>query len=190
MNILGISAFSHDSAACLLRDGRIVCALQEERFSRVKNDAAFPAEAFTGCLQVGGIDILDLDAIAYFEDPREKARRQLAQGVRPPQIPLHIAFDPQCPLRAVRRLTGFDGPIDVHPHHLCHAASAFHVCGHACAAVMVVDAVGEAATASFWHGHHGTLHPIAEVRFPQSLGWPTARSPASLVFGSTKTNTR
>lgn len=170
MNIVGLSAGYHDSSACLVRDGVLVTAVQEERFSRIKNDSGFPSEAFHYCLSGNDLDILDVDCIAYYENPRLKAERQLAQGLDGSPMPAYLAFDPERPIRTIRRLTGFDGPIEICMHHEAHAASAYYMSGFEAAAVMVVDAVGEWTTISFWDGADGRLTLLAETRFPHSLG--------------------
>lgn len=167
MNILGISAFYHESSCCLLRDGRLVAAACEERFTRVKHDPRLPVEAFRFCLERERLDLLDLDAVAYYELPQVKHERQLWSGIP------DSALDPQAPERAIRERLGWEGEILTFPHHLCHAASAFYWSGFPSAATMTVDGVGEWATTTYGRGGRGEaddLSLFAEVRFPHSLG--------------------
>lgn len=167
MNILGISAFYHESSCCLLRDGRLVAAASEERFTRVKHDPRLPVEAFRFCLQREGLDLLDLDAIAYYELPEVKLERQLWSGMQASEL------DSQAPERAIRERLGWEGEILFFPHHLCHAASAFYWSGFERAATLTVDGVGEWATTSYGRGGRsetGDLSLFAEIRFPHSLG--------------------
>lgn len=162
MNILGLSAFYHESACCLLRDGRLVAAAAEERFSRRKHDPGLPVEAFRFCLQAGGIDVTDLDAVAYYELPAEKLARQRWSGV--------AGSDPGEPERAIRERLGWEGPVLFFPHHLSHAASAFDFSGFDAAALLTVDGVGEWATTTYGRGGEDGIEVLEEVRFPHSLG--------------------
>lgn len=168
MNVIGISAFYHDSACCLLRDGKLLSAVQEERFSGIKNDCSVPSQAFAHCLSANGLTIADIDLLAYYEDPVMKHQRQLWQGEKCSSHP--VIPDPEKPLRHLRRITGYDGEIVSVRHHEAHAASAFCLSGMSTAAVMVLDAVGEWTTASFWDADANGLRLIEEVRFPASLG--------------------
>jgi carbamoyltransferase len=165
MNILGLSAFFHESACCLLRDGRLVAAAEEERFSRVKHDPRLPVSAFRWCLEAGRIGILDLDAVAYYESPAEKLSRQLWAG-----LPEGAPRDRGAPERAIREGLGWDGPIRFYRHHLSHAASAFLFSGVPEAAILTVDGVGEWATTTYGVGRGTAVEIFEEVRFPHSLG--------------------
>lgn len=173
MNILGISAFFHESACCLLRDGELVAAAEEERFSRVKHDPRLPVSAFRFCLRQGGIGLTDLDAVAYYELPVEKLARQLWAGLpegaagAPPDLPW---LDPGQPERAIREWLGWDGPLLCFEHHLSHAASAFYFSGFPEAAVLTVDGVGEWATTTYGLGRGASLDLFERVEFPHSLG--------------------
>jgi carbamoyltransferase len=193
--IVGISAFYHESACCLLDDGVLVAAAAEERFSRLKHDASLPVEAFRFCLRAAGADLPDVDAVAYYERPLDKLSRQLwarASGRRggatsgPPRrdptwsdLPW---LDPAAPERAVRRRLGWDGPWLTFPHHLSHAASAYYFSGFADAAVLTADGVGEWATSSFARGTGDDLEIFATVDFPHSLGLLYATLTAYLGF--------
>jgi carbamoyltransferase len=183
--ILGISAFYHDSAAALVRDGVPVAAAQEERFSRKRYDPSFPTQAVRYCLDELAVSFADISAVAFYEDPRLKFRRVLATlvGAAPTGVtsfretlPSWLRADGK--LRAVqvvrRELESLDlGPVPdiaVRRHHESHAASAFFPSPFRSAAVLCVDGVGEWATTTLWHGRDAELRPLAEIRFPHSLG--------------------
>lgn len=182
MHIVGLSAFYHESACCLLANGKLVSAAAEERFSRVKHDPRLPVEAFRFCLEAGGIGVDQLDAVAYYEDPVAKLSRQLwsrpweADGgsADPRDLPW---LDPERPERTIRERLGWDGPLRTYPHHRSHAASAFFFSGFPEAAVFTVDGVGEWATTTYGRARRGAgegekprLDLFEEVRFPHSLG--------------------
>jgi carbamoyltransferase len=181
--VLGISAYYHDSAAALVSDGRIVAAAQEERFTRRRHDPAFPAQAVAYALGEAGATLADVSAIAYYEDPALKFRRVLATYLG--AVPFGLAsFQDTLPgwWRSKRRvldvvrheLEGLGlGPvpeISARRHHESHAASAFLAGPYESAAVLCIDGVGEWATTSLWHGRGSRLEPVAEIRFPHSLG--------------------
>ncbi|MFI6505413.1 carbamoyltransferase [Nonomuraea typhae] len=183
--ILGISAFYHDSAAALVRDGVPVAAAQEERFSRRRYDPSFPAQAVRYCLDELGVSLPGIAAVAYYEDPQLKFRRVLASlvGAAPTSVGSFRVTVPNWlrtggKLHAVqvvrRELESLDlGPVPdivVRRHHESHAASAFFPSPFRSAAVLCVDGVGEWATTTLWHGLDTTLTPLAEIRFPHSLG--------------------
>jgi len=177
--ILGISAFYHDSAACLVRDGLIVAAAQEERFTRVKGDESFPANAAAFCMERGGISIHDLSAVAFYDKPLLKLDRLLEtylwlapRGLR--------SFLKAGPLwgksrlfleREIREgLGGYEGQLLWCEHHESHAASAFYPSPYADAAVLTVDGVGEWATSAIGVGHGTELELLHELHWPDSLG--------------------
>jgi carbamoyltransferase len=181
--VLGISAFYHDSAAALVVDGTAVAAAQEERFSRVRQDSSFPAHAVRYCLREAGISLDDVGTVAYYEDPRLKFRRVMATfaGSAPGGF---AAFEHTLPewLSWKRRVTdtvhgrlvelkaGRVPEIVARRHHESHAASAFFPSPYESAAVLCIDGVGEWATTTLWHGRGTRLEPLAEIRFPHSLG--------------------
>ncbi|HEX3527995.1 MAG TPA: carbamoyltransferase N-terminal domain-containing protein [Thermoanaerobaculia bacterium] len=165
MNIVGLSAFFHESACCLLRDGVLVAAAEEERFSRVKHDSRLPVSAFRFCLEAGGIGVTEVDCVAYYEVPILKLTRQLWSG-----IPMDGVPDPGRPERMIREMLGWEGPVLCFEHHASHAASAFFGSGFPEAAVLTVDGVGEWATTTYGAGRGAALERIAEVEFPHSLG--------------------
>src|ERR1700724_2184779 len=170
MNVVGVSAFFHESACCLLRDGRVVAAAEEERFSRVKHDPRLPVAAFRHCLTAGGIGPHQIDCLAYYESPPEKLARQLWAGV-PAGAPADLPWlDPRRPERALREGLGYDGPLRTYPHHAWHAASASLYSGFEEAAVLTVDGVGEWATTTYGRGQGHQVEAFEQVEFPHSLG--------------------
>lgn len=181
--ILGISAFYHDSAAALVRDGVVVAAAQEERFSRRRHDPAFPSQAVRYCLDAAGVGVSDLGAVAYYEDPVRKFRRVLATyvGAAPrgfasfrDTLPSWLSWKLRTvdTIRRELRAVGGVAPSRVvtRAHHESHAASAFFPSPFERAAVLCVDGVGEWATTTIWHGVGNSLRRVAELRFPHSLG--------------------
>src|SRR3989454_582164 len=177
-HILGISAFYHDSAACLLQDGEIVAAAQEERFSRKKGDASFPARAVEACLRAGGITAGDLTYVGFYAKPLLKFERILSSylGVAPRGL---RSFFLAAPVwlkdklymdRQLRAALGYSGEILYAEHHESHAASAFFPSPFEEAAILTMDGVGEWATASFGVGRRGDIEIIKELHWPDSLG--------------------
>jgi carbamoyltransferase len=179
MNILGISCYFHDAAAALLRDGTLVAAAEEERFSRVKHDFGFPARAIQFCLAQGGLAAGDLDYVAFFEKPLLKFERILqtafanvprSGGVFRQAMTAWL-LDKLWVKSRIREATGIaDDRILFVEHHASHAASAFFCSPFADAAVLTVDGVGEWATATTGVGQGTTLRLDEEIRFPHSLG--------------------
>src|SRR2546425_9545333 len=186
-HILGISAYYYDSAACLLRDGKIIAAAQQERFTRKKHDAGFPDRALCYCLREGGISFTDLHSIVFYDKPLVKFERLLEtylafapRGIRSfvTAMPIWLKeklFQKQMLKRELLALT--DGgvkallpPLLFGEHHESHAASAFYPSPFDTAAVLCMDGVGEWATTSAWLGHGNVLDPLWELPFPHSLG--------------------
>lgn len=180
MHILGISAFYHDSAAALLRDGEIVAAAQEERFTRVRHDQRFPGLAAAYCLNEAGITAADLDYVVYYDKPLLKFERLLEtylnfapRGLASFSLAMPVWFKEKLFIRkAIRKQlgAGFRGKIVFTQHHEAHAASAFFPSPFENAAVMTVDGVGEWATASLGVGRGNRLELLEELHFPHSLG--------------------
>jgi carbamoyltransferase len=170
VNVLGLSAFFHESACCLLQEGRLVAAVEEERLARVKHDPRLPVSAFRFCLRAGGIGITDLDAVAYYESPVKKLSRQLWAGIPEGASPDLPWLDPRVPERAIREGLGWEGPILFFDHHRSHAASAFLFSGFPEAALLTVDGVGEWATTGYGRGRSAEVELFEEVGFPHSLG--------------------
>lgn len=170
MNVVGVSAFFHESACCLLQDGRLIAAAEEERFSRVKHDPRLPVSAFRYCLRRGGIGIADIDCVAYYESPAKKLSRQLWAGAPEGAAADPARLDSGRPERSIREGLGYEGPLLTFDHHLSHAASAFFFSGFPEAAVFTVDGVGEWATTTYSRARGTTIEPFEEVDFPHSLG--------------------
>jgi len=179
MNILGISAFYHDSAACLVQDGDIVAAAQEERFTRKKHDHSFPTNAIQYCLREKGLAAGDLDYVAFYDKPFVKFERILEtyltyapRGIRSfvKAIPLWIKQKLWIKDLISRELTGFEGEMLFPEHHESHAASAFFPSPYQEAAFMTIDGVGEWTTASFGVGKDNDIELFSEIKFPHSLG--------------------
>ena len=125
LHVIGISALYHDSACALLRNGEIIAAAEEERFTRIKYDPSMPVNAFRYCLEQGGLTINDIDCVAYYENPEKKLARQLWSGYRWDSEALAYKLDPGRPQREIRELLGYPGPIKYQEHHLSHAASSY-----------------------------------------------------------------
>ncbi len=178
MNILGISAFYHDSAACLIQDGKIVAAVQEERFTRKKHDFSFPINSINYCLCEGGISGKDLDFVAFYDKPFLKFERILNTYLT--FVPFGIrSFVKAIPLwikeklwikEMIRKELKYDGKIVFTEHHESHAASAFFPSPFQEAAFLTMDGVGELATSSFGSAKDNKLNIISEIHFPHSLG--------------------
>jgi carbamoyltransferase len=178
MNILGISAFYHDSAACLVQNGKIVAAAQEERFTRIKHDASFPLNAIGFCLEKGGISSKKLNYIAFYEKPFLKFERILETYVAYAPIGIR-SFLKSIPMwlkekfflkELIYNKLNFSGKIIFPEHHESHAASAFFPSPFDESAILTVDGVGEWTTASFGIGNNNEIKIIAEMKFPHSLG--------------------
>jgi carbamoyltransferase len=178
MNVLGISAFYHDSAAALLVDGRPVAAAQEERFSRIKNDATFPEQACAFCLEQAGLTSADLDAVVFYDKPLVKFERILHTFLnRAPRglkmfrqaMPTWLKQKLWIPRLLHQQLPGATEYL-YSSHHLSHAASAFYPSPFSSAAILTVDGVGEWSTCSYGVGHGDAFELQKELHFPHSLG--------------------
>ncbi len=178
VTILGISAYYHDAAACLIQDGRIVAAAQEERFTRKKHDADFPRHAIQYCLQEAGLSVDQLDYVAFYDKPFIKFNRILdsyltfaPRGISSflKAIPLWLRKKLWIP-DLIQKELGYSGTILFPEHHESHAASAFFVSPFEKAAFLTIDGVGEWATASYGVGEGNRLRILAELQFPHSLG--------------------
>jgi carbamoyltransferase len=179
LHILGLSAFYHDSAACLIRDGEILAAASEERFTRKKGDASFPRESVSFCLREAGITAKELDFVGFYDKPLLKFERILETyvGVAPRGYssfllagPLWIK-DKLYQDRTIRESVGeFDGELLYAEHHESHAASAFFPSPFEEAAILTIDGVGEWATATMGVGTGNNMQIQRELRWPDSLG--------------------
>ncbi len=186
MNILGLSAYYHDSAAVLLRDGVLIAAAQEERFSRKKHDAGFPENAIKSCLSLGGIKLDDIDEIVFYDKPFVKFERLLEtylsyapKGFCSFILAMPVWLKEKLFLKTTlkKRLAALGGVkikdlprLLFSEHHHSHAASAFFPSPYHKAAILCLDGVGEWATTSVWLGKGNTLTPLWEMNFPHSLG--------------------
>lgn len=187
MNILGISAYYHDSAACLVRDGEIIAAAQEERFTRKKHDPGFPHKAVEYCLKEGGITLNDVQHLVFYDKPLVKFERLLETylAFAPRGIQSFLAAMPVWLKEKLLLKSLLQTEFLVHApglaksalpqilfseHHESHAASAFFPSPYEKAVVLCMDGVGEWATTSAWLGEGGTLAPLWEIPFPHSIG--------------------
>lgn len=178
MNILGISAFYHDSAACLVQDGWIASAAQEERFTRKKHDHSFPKSAINYCLKNGGLKVTDLDYVAFYDKPFLKFERIMMTYLTYAPVGIQ-SFIKAVPLwikqklwlkEFIKKELDFEGKIIFPEHHESHAASAFFPSPFQDAAVLTLDGVGEWATTSFGVGNDNRIEILSEIQFPHSLG--------------------
>ncbi len=180
MNILGISAFYHDSAACLVKDGEIIAAAQEERFTRKKHDYNFPQHAVDFCLERGGITADELDLVTFYDKPLLKFDRLLETYIAfAPRgfklflmgMPLWLKQKLHTPRELDQGLRGaYEGRYVFTAHHESHAASAFFPSPFQEAAILTLDGVGEWATGSIALGRDNRIEMLQEMRFPHSLG--------------------
>lgn len=183
MNILGISAYYHDSSAALLIGDTIVAAAQEERFTRIKHDNGFPANACKYCLDEAGLTIDEIDAIVFYEKPFIKFERILVSSIAsfPKSLRMFLKIMPiwlkeKLNMRRLisRELQGVFGnrpkQIKFIEHHLCHAAFAYSASGYGNADILIVDAVGEWATTSIMKADGAKIKVLTEQRFPDSIG--------------------
>lgn len=171
-NIIGISCFFHDAACCLLKDGVLVAAAEEERFSRLKHDAGIPKGAFNYCLEEGKLTIDEIDCVVYYEEPAKKLARQIWMMLPglPSEKKVLARLDPRRSEREIRDVLGYDGPIQYVGHHQAHAASTFYYSGFKEAAILTVDGVGEWDTTSYGRGSGDDLEILETVEFPHSIG--------------------
>ncbi|MBI5809387.1 MAG: carbamoyltransferase [Ignavibacteriales bacterium] len=176
--ILGISAYYHDSAACLIKDGEIIAAAQEERFTRIKHDHNFPKRAIQFCLDYGKVQVDDLDAVAFYDKPIIKFNRILETYLSYPGKGLK-SFLMSTPLWLKEKLwmqdlisseLNYKGKILFPEHHESHAASAFYPSPFRRAAFLTIDGVGEWATSSFGVGNENKIEILSELHYPHSLG--------------------
>jgi carbamoyltransferase len=178
MNILGISAFYHDSAACLVRDGDIVAAAQEERFTRKKHDFSFPLNAIDYCLEAGKIKSESLDFIAFYDKPFVKFERILEtylafapHGIQSFVMAIPLWIKQKLWMKEfIKKQLGYEGKIIFPEHHESHAASAFFASPFTEAAFLTIDGVGEWTTTSYGIGRNNQIKILSEIHFPHSLG--------------------
>jgi carbamoyltransferase len=178
MYILGISAFYHDSAASLLKDGVVITAVEEERFTRIKHDNSFPYKAIEYCLVSNNLSIKDINYVAYYEKPLLKFERILETFVETYPFSLY-PFIKAIPEwlgekikvgAIIKKKLGYKGEIYYIPHHLSHASAAFFTSPFKRAAILTVDGVGDVSTTDMWMGELGKITNVGEIFFPNSLG--------------------
>lgn len=178
-NVLGISALYHDAAAVLVVDGRIECALSEERLSRVKNDPALPFRAARAVLEFGRLTAKDLDRVVFYENPYERVEQVLGSALlrfprsakKLPQLFASQWSEKVWVLDRIAEGLGIDrAKVEFTRHHESHAASSYYCSGFESAAIVTVDGAGENATTALWHGRGDELELIEEVCLPHSLG--------------------
>lgn len=178
MNILGISAYYHDSSVCLIKDGQIIAAAEEERFNRKKHYSGFPIQALNYCLQTGNIIINDIDLICFYEKPLLKFSRFLMEHINSfpfslkhfmRNMPYWLEDRLSLPLE-LKRQTGYTGKTIFIKHHLAHAASSFLASPFSEAAIITVDGVGEFATTTYGIGKNNNIRMLREIHYPHSLG--------------------
>lgn len=190
MYILGISCFYHDSAACLLKNGKIVAAAEEERFSRNKHDESFPNNAINYCLEEGNIKVNDLEYVAFYEKPFLKFKRIIESHVSTfPKS--YKSFLKSFPIwlkkklylkKIIRDKLDYKGRIVFPEHHISHAASSFLVSPFKKAAILTIDATGEETTTTKGVGIKNEIRLTHEIKFPHSIGLLYSTFTAHLGF--------
>ncbi|MFA6357372.1 MAG: carbamoyltransferase [Candidatus Omnitrophota bacterium] len=178
MNILGISCHYHDSAAALIKDGKVVVAIQEERLNRIKNSSEFPIKAINCCIQAGGISFNDIDYVGFYEKPFLKFSRVIFDHLQAWPFSLNNFLNTMpnwlqdrliVPIILEKEI-GFKGKVFFVKHHLSHAASSFLMSPFEQAAILTADAVGELATMTYGAGQGNNIKIIKELEYPNSLG--------------------
>lgn len=190
MYILGISCYYHDSAACLIKDGEVLCAAEEERFTRRKHDNSFPENAVDFCLKFAEITARDLALVAFYEKPLLKFERILFQNIEvfPKSfLSFYLALpswvNEKLRLRKIlKKKMGYKKSVAYIPHHLSHAASCFFVSPFEEAAIVTLDGVGEWQTSTICIGEKNSIRILKEINFPHSLGLLYSTMTAHLGF--------
>ncbi len=178
MNIIGISCYYHDSAACLIKDGKLVAAVEEERFTKKKHDNSFPKNSINYCLKEGRITIKDVDKVVFYDKPLLKFDRILQTCIEKYPTSFWTFWEavPQWMTKKLRvpstlkTKVNYDGDVLFVKHHQSHAASAFLVSPFKKAAIVTVDGVGEWTTTAIHHGKNNKIESLKEIQFPHSLG--------------------
>jgi carbamoyltransferase len=189
--VLGISAHYHDAAAAILVDGKIVAAMQEERFSRKKNDPSLPRHAISACLEQAGLNPEDLGLVVFYEDPFAKLERVLLSQLRTfprswRQFPRAVGSQISSKIWVLDQISGLLGipreRVITTTHHHSHAASAFFASPYERAAILTIDGVGEDISTGLWMGEGTQVKPLSGIEFPHSLGLLYAAMTAYLGF--------
>src|SRR3989338_583828 len=178
MYILGIGCYYHDASATLLKDGVIVAAAEEERFTRKKHDTSFPINAINYCLKSQNIAINDIDYVGFYEKPFLKFERLLSQHLElfPLSFKTFLSSTPSWinqklrVVKTIRKKLGYKKGILFVEHHLAHAASSLFASPFKKAAILTVDGVGEWTTTAYGVGKDNNIHLAKEIKFPHSLG--------------------
>jgi len=178
MIILGIAAYYHDSSACIVKDGVLTAAVQEERFNRIKNCSDFPIQAINFCVQQSNISFSEIDYIAFYEQPYIKFHRVILDYLE--KFPLsYRAFLRNIPYwlqdrliipMIIKKELGYEGKILFIPHHYSHAASSFFLSPFEEAGIITADGVGEFATTCIGKGQSNTININRQIKYPNSLG--------------------
>ncbi len=177
MVILGISSYYHDSAAVIIENGKIVAEIEEERFSRIKHDNDFPHKAIDFCLKSRGMEMKDVDCVAYYEKPLLKFERILENfiatfpfSLKPFLKGMPEWLDYKIKIESSIRRLGFKNRIFFVPHHYSHAGACFLNSPFKESAILTIDGVGEWQTTGLWKGDNNKITPLKRIDFPNSLG--------------------
>lgn len=178
MKILGLNAYYHDSAAAIIENGQIICAIEEERLSQKKHDNSFPVLAVNKCLEQTSLKISDIDLVCYYEKPLLKFERILEGIVKhfPKSYKMFISSVPEwlnekiIIEKQIRKKLNYNGKIVFSNHHLSHAAASFYTSQFEKATVITIDGVGEYQTTVIWKANKNKLNLIKEITYPNSLG--------------------
>lgn len=170
MLIVGISALNHDSACCIIENGEVIAAVEEERFSRKKHDPRFPYSSLEFCLREAGKTYADVDCISFYENEKLKRARQLWSAIHAPEILPRLNLDGESVVDRIRTLFGAEKHIKSYSHHMSHAAAARYLSGFDDCALLINDGVGEWETTTMWDARGGILDQVASIHFPHSIG--------------------
>ncbi|HFK1203592.1 TPA: carbamoyltransferase [Klebsiella aerogenes] len=170
MLIVGVSALNHDSACCIIENGEVIAAVEEERFSRKKHDPRFPYASLEFCLRKAGKTYADIDCISFYENEKLKRARQLWSAIHAPEIMSRLNLDGESVVDKIRTLFGNDKPVKSYSHHMSHAAAARYLSGFNDCAILINDGVGEWETTTMWDACGGVLNQVASTHFPHSVG--------------------
>jgi len=176
MRQLGLSAFYHDSAACLVENGKVLYAVEEERFTQTKHDSAFPYNSIDWILKEAKLEIGDIDEVCWYERPNDKKKRVDEMFSRHPYKTFFLKrqfrkdFELNNPKVLLENHYGYKGKIKYIPHHLSHAAFAYYTSSYKSAAILTVDGVGEEQTITINKGTGNDIKLLKSINFPNSLG--------------------